>query len=349
MVAVVYILGNAFAAVMPMIADIVSGLLTSLTAVFTGIQEIWAGTVAFFTALINGDWAGAWEAAKGIGRSFLRMFAGIFRGLWAVGRAFLTALVTFITGILTDMGVDVEGILATLKLKWNLAWFWIKYYTKTAINAVIELWETVKTWFTETLPANLESLRADFADKWEKIKNSTVDFLNLILDPIKAIGEWLETKLSTAAGTLKTFLQTFTIPNPFELIQNGLSAIENMILGFPAWLQNLKDNMPSIPNPFAGWSIPEAATNFLNLIPGMATGSQFAPGGLTLVGERGPELVNLPMGARVYRNGSPETNEALNGGGGNVTNVYNLTANYGYQSPGSLADDVTLLQMMAGA
>ena len=34
-------------------------------------------------------------------------------------------------------------------------------------------------------------------------------------------------------------------------------------------------------------------------IPGFASGTTYAPGGLALVGERGPELVNLPRGSRV--------------------------------------------------
>lgn len=50
-------------------------------------------------------------------------------------------------------------------------------------------------------------------------------------------------------------------------------------------------------------------------IPGFANGTNFAPGGLSLVGERGPELVNLPRGAGVM------TNRELRGlgGGGHVT------------------------------
>lgn len=37
-------------------------------------------------------------------------------------------------------------------------------------------------------------------------------------------------------------------------------------------------------------------------LPGFATGTNFAPGGLALVGERGPELVNLPRGSQVIPN-----------------------------------------------
>jgi phage-related minor tail protein len=37
-------------------------------------------------------------------------------------------------------------------------------------------------------------------------------------------------------------------------------------------------------------------------VPEFASGTNYAPGGLALVGERGPELVNLPRGAQVYNN-----------------------------------------------
>jgi len=37
-------------------------------------------------------------------------------------------------------------------------------------------------------------------------------------------------------------------------------------------------------------------------IPGFATGTNYAPGGLAMVGERGPELVNLPRGSQVIPN-----------------------------------------------
>ena len=56
----------------------------------------------------------------------------------------------------------------------------------------------------------------------------------------------------------------------------------------------------------------------LNLpIPGFANGTNFAPGGLAIVGERGPELVNLPRGSQVMAN-----RELAGLRGGGVTNNY---------------------------
>ena len=48
-------------------------------------------------------------------------------------------------------------------------------------------------------------------------------------------------------------------------------------------------------------------------VPAFATGTDFAPGGMSLVGENGPELVNLPRGSQVV------PNDVLRNGGGAVT------------------------------
>ncbi len=51
------------------------------------------------------------------------------------------------------------------------------------------------------------------------------------------------------------------------------------------------------------------------LIPGFATGTNYAPGGLAIVGERGPELVNLPRGSQVIPNHAIGSPAKLSGGG----------------------------------
>ncbi|WP_052761964.1 phage tail tape measure protein [Aurantiacibacter luteus] len=56
-------------------------------------------------------------------------------------------------------------------------------------------------------------------------------------------------------------------------------------------------------------------SQFAGSIPRFANGTNFAPGGLSLVGERGPELVNLPRGSQVI------PNHELRGGGSQNVNV----------------------------
>jgi len=49
----------------------------------------------------------------------------------------------------------------------------------------------------------------------------------------------------------------------------------------------------------------------------LASGTNFAQGGATIVGEQGPEIVNMPRGAQVFNAG--ETAQMM--GGGTTVNV----------------------------
>ena len=52
-------------------------------------------------------------------------------------------------------------------------------------------------------------------------------------------------------------------------------------------------------------------------IPSFQRGTDFAPGGMALVGEGGPELVNLPRGAQVINN--QQTRNIVNQGPERIT------------------------------
>lgn len=56
---------------------------------------------------------------------------------------------------------------------------------------------------------------------------------------------------------------------------------------------------------------------------GFASGTNYAPGGMALVGEQGPEIVELPRGSKVYPNGTAP--ELAGGSVVNESNVYNIT------------------------
>ncbi|WLB14982.1 hypothetical protein [Bradyrhizobium japonicum] len=58
----------------------------------------------------------------------------------------------------------------------------------------------------------------------------------------------------------------------------------------------------SVFNAPASGGLSPAASLFQGLIPKFAGGTAFAPGGMSLVGERGPEIVNLPRGSQVIPN-----------------------------------------------
>ena len=83
--------------------------------------------------------------------------------------------------------------------------------------------------------------------------------------------------------------------------------------GFASWVTGF-----SIPNPFDGWSMPSLPWGGAPAAPPgtNARGTNWWPGGLSWVGERGPELVDLPRGARVY---DAQTSQGMAGRTLNIT------------------------------
>src|SRR5687768_17079729 len=67
-------------------------------------------------------------------------------------------------------------------------------------------------------------------------------------------------------------------------------------------------------------------SKYVGLTGLFADGTNYAPGGMAIVGERGPELVNLPQGAQVFNtNKSAQMMKGSGGQGGNQRpqlNVY---------------------------
>lgn len=77
---------------------------------------------------------------------------------------------------------------------------------------------------------------------------------------------------------------------------------------------------------------------FSDFIPGFANGTNYAPGGLALVGERGPELVNLPRGSQVFPN---DQSARMVGSTTNISvTVTGEQAERNRQSGGQLARDI---------
>ncbi|MXP43691.1 phage tail tape measure protein [Allopontixanthobacter sediminis] len=113
----------------------------------------------------------------------------------------------------------------------------------------------------------------------------------------------LEQKLGLAAD--KTKAHTVRIAKSFaDMAQDTLGALQNMTNSIKGG--GFLDILGSVLGVFTqlgsvgafGKSI---QTN-INKVPGYANGTSFHPGGMAIVGERGPELLNLPRGSQVSSN-----------------------------------------------
>ncbi|EEW58871.1 conserved hypothetical protein [Ruegeria sp. TrichCH4B] len=93
----------------------------------------------------------------------------------------------------------------------------------------------------------------------------------------------------------------------------GQSAFAGLVTGAKSFKEALSEVASSLATAFANKAFSSLFGNVFENIPGFANGTLSAPGGIALVGERGPELVNLPRGARVST--AQATRGALSGGG----------------------------------
>lgn len=247
--------------------------------------------------------------------------------LIALGIVIASAVIPALVGIVTAaapviaVGAALVAAVALVRTAWEEDWGGIQEKTATVMTWLVDAYTVIADWMTNDLPLALETLRRDWTLIWNAIQSNTIAIVGVITGTLNAIAELVNVTIPNAIDGFKSFLSRISLPNPFALISSTISGIssavdsaKSAIDSFKSWLSSIK-----IPNPFSGFSLPSIPNPFSN-----ASGTGFFPGGVTLVGERGPELVALPRGSRIE---SSERTERMMGGGVTV-NVY-ATVNNG--------------------
>lgn len=181
-----------------------------------------------------------------------------------------------------------------------------------AVDALVSIPEKLTP--VQEAIANLKLSFSDMAASWGKDGESLKAVSDSVGQAVQQMANTGETSLgkyaaAAAAAALKTAKAEAvagiysavssaleTVPFPFGIAAAGLAA------GAAAALLN-------------------GLTNKIK-IPGFAMGTTFAPEGMALVGERGPELVNLPRGAQVKPNNTLD--RYLGGNSVNVSGTFRI-------------------------
>lgn len=149
-------------------------------------------------------------------------------------------------------------------------------------------------------------------------------------------------KLAPALNVIKAALESL-IP-VLELIGNIVQILSPIFDVFTTIINELSNGIKIIADLFAGksgdYTFGEILTGILNVLTGgvsggievalgkpqekLAGGTDFAAGGATLVGEQGPEIVNLPRGSQVVPNYA--IGDTMAAGGGATINIYSPVA-----------------------
>nr|WP_246434338.1 tape measure protein [Shinella fusca] len=133
------------------------------------------------------------------------------------------------------------------------------------------------------------------AEKQDELRQRAEDALNATRDVVGGMIDGFiegEKAADIFASSLKKIGKTLA-----DDVLSSIFSIKNATAG-GGWM----DGIFSLFGGSGGFKANTTLGNYLMGIPGFASGTNNAPGGLALVGERGPELVNLPRGAQVIPN-----------------------------------------------
>lgn len=149
--------------------------------------------------------------------------------------------------------------------------------------------------FSEIYPSNMQEIIQSWAD------------LNLAMAP-EEIERGIERLTGSVSGVVNQtgIAKVQVAENMKQMADATLSAIDRMVGAIKGGgFLNILSSVIGLGLQLGGIGAfgKKIQTN-INSVPAYANGTNYAAGGLSLVGERGPELVGLPRGSKVWPNGS---------------------------------------------
>ena len=218
----------------------------------------------------------------------------------------LGAVIGFLTSPITLVILAIAALIGIIYLLIK-NWDEVKEAASKCWDWIVQKWQGACEWFRTTVLEPLKKWWNDLwggiktwaSEAWEGIKgiwNACVGWFNdTIINPVK-------TAFSELWNGIKEFLS-----NPLEGIKGMFKNAFNWIIDKMNWVIDGLNKF-QVPD----W-VPLLGGKGVNIprIPRLWKGTNFTIGGPTLVGEQGPELVNMPRGASVMP--AHKTRSALEG------------------------------------
>ena len=244
--------------------------------------------------------------------------AAVFTAITLVVKGFAIA-VAFLTSPFALVAIAIGAVIAIGVLLWK-NWDWISEqagrFGRWIVSVFKDFWKNV-TWVFNSI---IEAGKA-FWNNMVSVFKSIVSTIGSVLSTLWDIITWpFRQAISFINGLLSSFDPGHWMRKAVTKARNGLSGIKDAIVGpirtavtkANEWLQGLLDKLdftkrkaiegdlsirqgtgqvPSGSNVIVGFGGPNFAKGVRNF-----------SGGTALVGEEGPELVNVPRGAVVFTN-----------------------------------------------
>jgi len=308
-------INNAFMNIVAWAKNTWNGIKTSLQPLIDAIKNAFVQAwelIKVVWGYVSPYFKMVWENIKIVFSVVATYIGGLFRTAWTIIKAVWDTVVGYFTAIWNTISGIFSVVKSVLTGDWQGAWEGIKGIVATWATFFSGIWESIKSifsavgsWFSSTFSAAWEGIKAIFGNVtgffsgiWNTIKNMFVN-------------------IGTSIGN--------GISGAFKSVVNSVIRFaSNIINGFI----NSINGAIGLINKIPGVSIPKLGTVSL---PQLANGGIIQGSGLVMVGERGPEILNLPKGASVT---------PLNKTTNNRNNVFNITINAGNKSADEIVDEL---------
>lgn len=305
---------TAIAIVIPLLIDLEQRFHIFSNAV-EWIKNAWNGMVEWFTGIFNGigqALSNVWQAittAFNNVTAFLQNWGPTILAIMFWPFSLLIGLViTFKDQIMAVLNALWGGISAGFQAVTNF----IQTVFQVASSVVMAVWSPIAGFFGGVW-AQIRGIFSGVGNFFGAVfgwaANAASGALNSIIGVASGVYNAIASffrPIGTVAGNMIGGTIRGVVNGIIGMVQNGLNSFISMINGAAGIINKIPGvHIPGIPH--VG-------------LPRLAFGAKNYAGGVTLVGERGPELVNLPKGADVYT--ATQTANAFRnsrGGGGGVT------------------------------
>lgn len=305
---------TAIAIVIPLLIDLEQRFHIFSNAV-EWIKNAWNGMVEWFTGIFTG----IGQALSNVWNAITTAFNNVTAFLQNWGPTIL-AIMFWPFSLLIGLVITFKDqIMAVLNALWSgiSAGFqavtgFIQAVFQTASAVVMAVWSPIAGFFGGVW-AQIRGIFSGVGNFFGAVfgwaANAASGALNSIIGVASGVYNAIASffrPIGTVAGNMIGGTIRGVVNGIIGMVQNGLNSFISMINGAAGIINKIPGvHIPGIPH--VG-------------LPRLAFGAKNYAGGVTLVGERGPELVNLPKGADVYT--ATQTANAFRnsrGGGGGVT------------------------------
>jgi phage-related minor tail protein len=281
---------NWMAEKMPVVEQIMN---TTFSAIFDAVGIVWAffkdNILPIFTEMFNNVQSN-WPVIK-------ETISTVFSAIWEVAKTVWAFFKDNILPIFVSLYEWISGHMPT-----------IRSTVETVFNKITEVVSKVWAFFKDNILPILQRLFEFIQSKMPQIQSIVEKVFGIIKDVVKTVWDIFENFLLPVLKALWDWISPH-IPKIQKAIETGFNAIFDVIESVVGVFEKVTGAIQKAVDWLGKWNdkpskkktveIEERRTTSGNQIPGNATGTGYFQGGLSLVGERGPELVELPRGSKI--------------------------------------------------